>query len=198
MIKVGLTGGIASGKSTVSDWLKARRYPLIDADRVAREVVAPGEPVLKQIADEFGRDMLLPDGGLNRKALGKQIFHDKDKRERLNGMLHPLIRERMMERVKRLGQAGAPVVFLDIPLLFEGPLACWVDRTLLVYVTKDIQLRRLMARNHLSREEAMARIGTQIPLDRKKKLADAVIDNSGSLRETENQLKELLKRWNLL
>ncbi|RYL93812.1 dephospho-CoA kinase [Sporolactobacillus sp. THM7-4] len=197
MLKIGLTGGIASGKSTVSHWLKNHHYPLIDADQVSRDVVAPGEKVLSDIADAFGKHMILKDGGLNRKALGELIFKDQDKRRKLNTILHPLIRKRIRERLDQLEKAGVTVVFLDIPLLFEGPLAHWVDRILVVYVSEDTQIRRLMARNGLTKEEALERITSQMPLDEKKKRADAVIDNNGSLEETEKQLIAILKDWNV-
>lgn len=198
MIKVGLTGGIASGKTTVSDWLRARRYPLIDADRIAREVVAPGEPGLSAIAGVFGQDIILKNGTLDRQALGRLIFNDEKKRRQLNELLHPLIWERIGSRVKQFRESGARAVFLDIPLLFEGSLDRWTDKTLVVYVSKDNQLRRLMSRNHFTETEALARIDAQMSLEEKKKMADAVIDNNGSVEETVRQLQSILKQWNLL
>lgn len=197
MQKIGLTGGIASGKSTVSNWLKAHRYPLIDADQIAREVVAPGEQGLSAIAGAFGRDVLLENGTLNREALGKLVFNNEDKRRKLNGILHPLIRKRMKARLRQLEESGARTVFLDIPLLFEGSLDQWADKTIVVYVSRDNQLRRLMSRNHLTETAALARIGSQMSLEDKKKRADAVIDNNGTIEETERQIESFLKDWNI-
>lgn len=197
MMKIGLTGGIASGKSTVSRWLKAQDYPLIDADQLARDVVAPGEPALQKIAATFGAHLISPDGRLDRKALGELIFHDERKRRRLNALLHPPIRQRMIDRLNHYERLNASVVFLDIPLLFEGPLVDWVDKTIVVYVTKATQIDRLMKRNHLSRTEALARIDAQMPLERKRQLADGVINNNGSPEETERQVRELLRRWGI-
>lgn len=198
MLKIGLTGGIASGKSTVSAWLKSHGFPVIDADLIAREVVEPDEPAYGEIVKAFGRSVLNPDGSLNRQALGKIIFSDRNKRETLNHIVHPAVRKRMIERVSACEAGGEKVVFLDIPLLFEGGLWKWVDKTLLVYVTRAVQIERLTERNHLTEEEAIERIESQMPLESKRKRADAVIDNNGDRSKTESQLRALLKKWNLM
>lgn len=197
MMKIGLTGGIASGKSTVSDWLRAHHYPLIDADRIAREVVASGEPGLSAIVSAFGQNIVLKNGTLNRQALGKLIFSDEKKRRQLNEILHPLIRERIKSKIKQFQDSGVRAVFLDIPLLFEGSLDQWTDKTIVVYVSKDNQLRRLMSRNHLTEQEALARIDSQMSLEEKRRRADEVIDNNGSVEETERQLQSILRHWNI-
>lgn len=198
MLKIGLTGGIASGKSTVSNWLKKHHYPLIDADRISREIVRPGEEGLLRITEVFGREMLQQDGTLDRSRLGALIFNRADLRRQLNGILHPLIRERMNKELDSFEQKGERVAFLDIPLLFEGGLDQWTDKTIVVDVTKENQLSRLMARNGLTKEQAAARIKAQMPLEEKKKRATAVIDNNGTVAHTEAQLICILKQWGLL
>ncbi|WKB36775.1 dephospho-CoA kinase [Terrilactibacillus sp. S3-3] len=197
MLKIGLTGGIASGKSTVSSW-QDRGFPIIDADVIAREVVESNEPAYNEIVKVFGPSILSPDGSLNRPALGQIIFADQKKREDLNRMVHPAVRRRMLEALSACEADGKKAVFLDIPLLFEGGLEEWVDRTLLVYVTRAVQIKRLMDRNQLSEDEAVQRIESQMSLERKKKLADAVIDNNGDFSNTESQIRSLLKKWNLM
>jgi dephospho-CoA kinase len=197
MIKIGLTGGIASGKSTVSHWLIRHGYPVIDADKISREVVAAGEPVLGKIAEEFGDAMILPTGELDRKKLAILVFQDDKKRVTLNALLHPLIRARMLKELDKYEIEGASVAFLDIPLFYESGLESWADQTIVVYVSETNQLKRLMARNRLTESQARARIVSQMPLSEKVKLADAVIDNNGSIEQTEAQLQRLLQQWSL-
>lgn len=196
-IVIGLTGGIASGKSTVSDLFREYDIPVIDADVVAREVVEPGEPVLAAIVDAFGAEILLPDGTLDRPKLGGIIFRDPQKREVLNGIVHPVVRERMTAERDRL-KSKHPAVVLDIPLLFEGKQLHLVDKVVVVCVDPQVQLERLMLRNSLTEQEALDRIGSQMPLDDKAARADAIIDNNGSREETKEQLKQLLISWNII
>jgi dephospho-CoA kinase len=197
MMKIGLTGGIASGKSTVSQWLIRHGYPVIDADKISREVVAAGEPVLCKIAEKFGDTMILPTGELDRKKLASLVFQDDKERLKLNALLHPLIRARMLKELDQHEKEGASLAFLDIPLLYESGLESWVDKTIIVYVSETNQLKRLMARNRLAESQAHARIVSQMPLSEKVKLADAVIDNNGSIEETEAQLQRLFQQWSL-
>lgn len=192
---VGLTGGIASGKSTVSNMCKEMGIPVIDADLEARLAVEPGEQAYYEIVAAFGKGILLPDGGIDRPALGAIIFNDEDKRILLNSIVHPEVRRRMAEKQKAAVEAGAHMVVLDIPLLFESKLVHLADKTLVVTVDKETQLRRLMARNAFSKEEAEARIASQMPLDKKAALADAVINNNGPIPETKKQLVEILQKW---
>ncbi|MFT8317358.1 MAG: dephospho-CoA kinase [Sporolactobacillus sp.] len=198
MLKIGLTGGIASGKSTVADWLKAQNFPLIDADEIAKQVVEPGEEGLERIAAHFGRAVLQADGSLDRKQLGDLIFADQEQREQLNQLLHPLIRRKMLRAVSDYEKEGAEVVFLDIPLLFDSGLEDWVDRTIVVFVPAEVQLQRLIKRNHLTEQQARARIASQMPLAEKRRRATAVIDNRGTILQTRQQIQKLLERWNLL
>jgi dephospho-CoA kinase len=192
---VGLTGGIASGKSTVSNMLKEMNMTVIDADVESRLAVQNGEPAYKQIVESFGHDIVLPDGEIDRQKLGSIIFHDEQKRKLLNSIVHPEVRRRMNEKKDLAIKKKEKIVILDIPLLFESNLINMVDQTLLVYVDQNIQFTRLMERNQLSKEEAEARIQSQMPLAEKMELADKIIQNNGSLTETKKQLNKILADW---
>ncbi|MDP9727936.1 dephospho-CoA kinase [Alicyclobacillus tolerans] len=189
---IGLTGGIASGKSTVSAMFRELGAYVVDADIWARRVVSPGSSGWKEIVDFFGREILTEDGELNRPKLAELIFHHPDYRHRLNAITHPKIRIGMKEETEDYLKQypGQPVIW-DVPLLFEGETHQLVDETVLVYVPYDIQLERLMKRNQLSEEEAKARIASQMPLDSKRKLADYLIDNSLTLEHTREQVQSI-------
>ncbi|KYC72601.1 dephospho-CoA kinase [Bacillus coagulans] len=195
---IGLTGGIASGKSTVSKMLKAKGFTIVDADIAARKVVEPGEPAYEQIIEAFGKGILLEDLTIDRKKLGALIFADEALRMKLNSIVHPAVRAWMTREKDRAIENGEKTVFLDIPLLFESRLTYMVERTILVYVDEETQLKRLMARNGLSEKEAQMRIRAQMPLSEKKALADAVIDNNGSPEETKQQLEKIVSDWQLV
>ncbi|AJO22282.1 dephospho-CoA kinase [Weizmannia coagulans] len=195
---IGLTGGIASGKSTVSNMLKTKGFTIVDADIAARKVVEPGEPAYEQIIEAFGEGILLQDLTLDRKKLGALIFADEALRMKLNSIVHPAVRAWMTREKDRAIENGKKTVFLDIPLLFESRLTYMVERTILVYVDEETQLKRLMARNGLSEKEAQMRIRAQMPLSEKKALADAVLDNNGSLEETKQQLEKIVSEWKLV
>jgi len=192
---IGLTGSIASGKSTVSDMLKALNYPIIDADVVARVVVEKGTKTLETIKEVFGEEVISEDGSLNREKLGSIIFSTPQKRKQLNDIIHPAIRVEMIRQKEELLKDGHPTIVMDIPLLFESKLQSYVDKILVVTVTEETQLHRLMARNNYSLEEAKARIQSQLPLSIKEKGADAVIYNNETLQSTEEQLKKILDSW---
>ena len=193
---IGLTGSIASGKSTVSKMLKERGFPIIDADEVARFVVEPGTETLQKITDVFGGEIIKEDGTLDRERLGGMIFGDVKERKKLNDIIHPAIRVEMLRQRDEWIQSGANTIIMDIPLLFESKLQHYVDKVLVVSVTEEVQLERLMARNGLSEEDAKSRIGTQLPIKEKENGADAVIFNNGTLNETEKQLNTILSGWN--
>lgn len=194
---IGLTGGIASGKSTVSNMLKERGFSIVDADKAARAVVEPGEDAYKKVVEAFGKDILLKDGSINRQKLGSVIFHDENKRKILNSIVHPAVRARMNEWKEIAVSAGKQTIIYDIPLLFESKLTHLVERVILVYVDNTIQLQRLMKRNGLSEAEAKARIASQLPLNEKVELADAIVNNNGTIDETEKQINQLIEKWNL-
>ncbi|MFX3623949.1 MAG: dephospho-CoA kinase [Ectobacillus sp.] len=197
-VVIGLTGGIASGKSTVSAMFKELDIPVIDADIIAREVVEPGREAYRQIVEKFGTEILLKNGAFDRARLGNIIFHDEEKRLLLNNIVHPAVRAEMNRQKELQLKAGKEAVVLDIPLLFESKLASLVDKILLVYVDEKTQLIRLMKRNTLTEEEAKARIASQMPLSEKIALADETINNNGTIEETKVQLMRILRRWSLI
>jgi dephospho-CoA kinase len=192
---IGITGGIASGKSTVSLYLQELGFTIVDADLASRAVVEPGEEAYHQVVKAFGEDILLTDGNIDRVKLGSIIFNDQEKRLLLNGIVHPAVRNWMRLKTEAALSSGEETVFMDIPLLFESKLTFMVDKTLLIYVDEQVQLQRLMNRNGLSETEAFARINSQMPLADKKALADAVIDNNGDINETKRQVKSILSEW---
>jgi dephospho-CoA kinase len=186
---IGLTGGIGSGKSTVARMLAARGATVVDADLLAREVVEPGTPGLAEIAAEFGPGVLLPDGRLDRAALGAVVFADAARRETLNSITHPRVGALMQERVATALGSEAPLVVVDVPLLFEGSRQSTFEGVMLVWVPEPMQLQRLVERDGMSEGEARRRIAAQMPIDRKRELATWVIDNSGTVAETEGQVE---------
>lgn len=192
---IGLTGGIASGKSTVAHMFQKRGITVVDADVIAKEAVEKGMPAYRKIAETFGAGVLLDNGGIDRKKLGELVFQNEDKRMQLNAIVHPEVRKTMIKERDKAIQARERFVVLDIPLLYESGLEHLTDKVLVVWVPKELQLERLMERNSLSEKEALNRIHAQLSLDEKKKKADAVIDNSGSLKDTETQLHQLLDTW---
>lgn len=194
---IGLTGSIATGKSTVASILKEHCIPVIDADKIAREIVEPNEPTYKEIIQVFGSGILQDDGRLNRKKLGALIFSNKNMRKQLNQIMHPAIRKKMIEKRDMHIHAGAKSVVLDIPLLFESKLTALVEKILVVSVDESVQLERLMKRNNYSEEDAIQRIRAQIPIKEKAELADEIIDNNGSKRDTKRQVERVIKDWKM-
>lgn len=190
---IGLTGGIASGKSTVSNMFRSRGIRVIDADLISRGVVEVGKPAYHQICETFGKGILHKNRTINREKLGGIIFSDEKKRQQLNNIVHPAVREEMLKQTQEEKNKKAKAVVLDIPLLFESNLSYMVDRTVLVYVDEGTQLERLMERNGYQKSEALSRISSQIPLKEKLTRADIVINNNGSIEETESQLQALLQ-----
>ncbi|HLQ97151.1 MAG TPA: dephospho-CoA kinase [Candidatus Dormibacteraeota bacterium] len=195
---IGLTGGISSGKSTVSTMFSTLHIPVIDADKVSREVVEPGKSAYHEIRRVFGQEIFKEDQTLNRKKLGAIIFADEEKRKQLNAIVHPAVRKEMLQQRDHYVEQGEKCVVLDIPLLFEGNLTSMVDKTIVVAVGEDVQLQRLMARDQLTIMEAKQRIKSQMPIREKVDLADAVINNNGSKIDSEKQLMMILKEWNIL
>lgn len=192
MYKIGLTGGIASGKSTVLDWFKEKNLAYIDADVVARQIVEPGQPALRAIAETFGARVLLENGQLDRRALGAIVFNDEQERRRLDAIMKQYLQEAFDAQTKSWEEAGAKACLYDVPLLIEHGYYQAMDEVWLVYVKPDVQLQRLMARNSLTREEAQARIDSQMKLDDKKGYAQEIIDNSA---DQEALYKTLCLLW---
>ncbi|SFG08650.1 dephospho-CoA kinase [Halobacillus alkaliphilus] len=197
-VVIGLTGSIASGKSTVSQMFSKFNIPVVDADQLSRKVVEPGEPAYNKIVEAFGFQILKEDRTIDRKRLGKIIFSDEEKRQQLNSIVHPQVRQEMLERRDAYKAEDYPAVVLDIPLLFESRLTSYVDRVMVVYVDEETQLNRLMERDQSEREEAEERIHAQLSIAEKAKMADAVIDNNGAVEESFQQLKDILHQWNIV
>ncbi|NBD27007.1 dephospho-CoA kinase [Paenibacillus glycinis] len=197
-MKLGLTGGIACGKSTVSAMLVARGAKLVDADQAAREVVLPGEPALEAIAAEFGQAVLNEDGTMNRAEVGKLVFNDRDRLNVLESILHPAIRNRMWTQIRaHEAEDPAQLIIADIPLLYETGQADLYDAVMVVYAPKTVQAERLMTRNGLTREQAEQRIDLQMDIEQKRSLADVVIDNSGTLDDTKQQVERFWQEQGL-
>lgn len=191
---IGLTGGIASGKSTVSTMLRALGAHVIDADQVARDVVAPGTPALAEIAAHFGPEVLLPDGTLDRKKLGARVFADAGARKALERITHPRIAAATQQEIARLGAAGVDPVIYDAALIVENRLYTWMQGLIVVSVPDAVQVARLMIRDDIDEAAAEARVAAQLPLADKVAVATHVIDNSGVQSETEAQVRALWAR----
>lgn len=198
---LGLTGGIGSGKSTVTRILTELGAITIDADAIVHEQQAAGQPMLREIADAFGDSVIRADGSLDREALGAIVFRDEEARARLGQIVHPPVIAEMMRRAKAAVEAGEPLVVLDIPLLFEGRASgrgsgalMDFDETLCVWVSRDVQIERTMARDGCDAAEAERRIAAQLPIDDKREMADHVIDNSGTPEQTRAQVEALFAR----
>ncbi len=186
MIVAGLTGGIATGKSTVAAMLKAAGAVVIDADQVAREAVRRGSAAWEKIRQHFGPGILAPDGEIDRVALGDIIFHDHEQKKVLDSIVHPFVFAEVADQLKEIAaRQKDAVVILDVPLLFETGMHKAMTDVVLVYIPETLQLKRLMARDQISAEAAMARIRSQMPIEEKKQLAGIVIDNSEGLAETQ-------------
>jgi dephospho-CoA kinase len=192
MLRVGLTGGIGSGKSEVSRRLAALGAVVLDADAAAREVVEPGTPGLRRIAETFGPGVLRPDGSLDRAKLAGIVFADKAARDKLNAITHPLIHERLMAAEAAALKAGGPdsIVVHDIPLLSEGQRAADFDLVIVVDVAPEVQLARLADRR-MPAEQARARMAAQATREQRLAVADMVIDNSGTLADLNRQVNEI-------
>ena len=190
---IGLTGSIATGKSTVSKLLARLGAVIIDADKVAREIVQTGEQALEEIVEYYGEDILLEDGSLDRKKLGKIVFNDPEKLEKLNEITHPKIIQRILDRVHRISNKyDGAVIVIDAALLIEMNFQRYVDEVWVVTLSKEMQINRLMKRDQIKAKEAQNRIEAQMSSEEKSKYADEIIDNSGNLEELE---KDIMKLW---
>jgi dephospho-CoA kinase len=194
MLRVGLTGGIASGKSTVASMLRDLEYPVLDADSIARELLEPGQDAYKEVVREFGDPILARSGAVDRPKLGAIVFGDAQKRERLNQILHPRIQEVVAQWFAALDRPGGPdLAFEDAALILEGRAKKNLDRVVVCWCRPEQQIERLQERG-LSVEEAKARIAAQMPMEEKRRLADETIDCSGSIKETERQLNAVIAK----
>lgn len=190
---LGLTGGIATGKSTVAGLLREQGVPVICADQLAREAVQLNSAGLAQIAKEFGNEILLPDGSLDRKALGRKVFGFPDRLALLESIIHPEVRKLQKSKRDALQLAGEKIAIYDVPLLFEKKLQADYDAIIVVACAPAIQLKRLMQRDNISEDDAKKRIASQLPIDEKVKSADFVIQNDAGIDELRASLATLLK-----
>ena len=190
---IGITGGIASGKSTVTEFLRQQGYQVIDADQVVHELQEPGERLYQALLSTFDSSILQEDGRLDRPKLGAMIFGNPELLEQSSQIQNQIIREELAGRRDLLAETE-DIFFMDLPLLFELQYEDWFDQIWLVDVTEETQLSRLMSRNALSQEEAEKRIAAQLSLREKRKRADVLIDNNGSLEETRQQIRDALKK----
>jgi dephospho-CoA kinase len=196
---VGLTGGIATGKSTVSRILAEAGAQIIDADELARDAVRPGRPAWQAVVDHFGAGILRADGTIDRDRLGVMVFEDPECKAILEGIVHPAVAEAMAARLADIARSAPDsVVVLDVPLLYEAKMDAGLALVIVVYAPEDVQLQRLMQRNGLSPEEARARIGAQMPVAEKRRRADIVIDNSGAPEATRAQVLAVWRRLSAL
>jgi dephospho-CoA kinase len=189
---IGLTGGIASGKSTFAARLRARGVPVLDADVLARQAVAPGSPGLAEVVAAFGPDVLGPDGALDRPRMAARVFSDRAARARLESIVHPRVRASTAAEVARLAGAGTPLAFYDVPLLYEAGRDRDVEAVVVVWAPREAQLARLAARDGLARPAAEARLAAQLPLDEKAARADFVVVNDGGPADLEPKAAALL------
>ncbi len=189
---IGLTGGIASGKSTVSELLTVFGFKVVDADKAARKAVEKGSKGLAKVRETFGEEAIDENGEMDRQYMGDLIFNQPEKRLELNAIVHPIVREIMEDEKNEYLNQGFNVI-MDIPLLYENELENTVDEVWVVYTSESIQMDRLMQRNDLSLEDAKARVYSQISIDKKSRMADHVIDNLGDKLELKQNLERLLE-----
>lgn len=194
MYRIGLTGGVGCGKSTVSSYLAELGLPVIDGDKLAREAVLPGSDALAHIREVFGPAVLTPEGELDRMKMAHLVFSDEASRQVLNGIIHPYVWRRTEEALIAAQLAGHAIAVLDMPLLLEIGWQLRVEEVWVVSAPVEQQIRRVCARDHATEEEARARIRKQMPTLNKLRYADVVIDNSGTLENTRRQVREALAR----
>ena len=189
---VGLTGGISSGKSTVSSYLKQLKIPVIDADEVARKVVEPNSQGAREIRKTFGSDVFEEDGSLNRQKLGALIFSNAENRQKLDDLLQPLIKIMILDEIEEYRQKGENMIVLDLPLLFEKQYEELCEDIIVVYIPKELQLERLMRRNQYTKQEALSRIDSQLSIEEKRKRATVLLDNQGTVQQLYQQVEQWL------
>ena len=194
MFRIGLTGGVGCGKSTVSRYLSSLGIPIVDGDRIAHEATEPGSAVMREIARVFGEDMLRGDGTLDREKLAALVFSDEEKRQALNAIIHPYVWRKAAAQMLAAEAVGHSLIVLDMPLLIEIGWHLRVESIWVVVVPKETQIERVCQRDGATREQALARIRMQMPTDKKIGYADIVIDNSGTPEETYRQVDAALSK----
>lgn len=191
---IGLTGGIASGKSTVSKMFKDNDIPVIDTDTIAKKLVDHDSEVIERIVETFGEEVLTPSRTINRNKLAKIIFSSKDQRARLNAIVHPKVEEHTLHEIEYYTDEGEEIIVIDVPLLFEAGFDALCDYTLVVYSKQKDQVSRLMSRENIDEAYAKQKIKAQMPLSKKREMADFTIDNSQSILQTRKCFEKVLKK----
>ncbi len=191
---IGLTGGIATGKSTVAKMFVNHGIPVVDTDRISFELLRKGSNTYHEVLAIFGKEILLTNGDINRKKLGRAIFNDNVKRKKLNNIIHPRVRAITSSEVKKYEELGATIIVIDVPLLFETNFVMLVDKTIVVYTTPELQVERLVGRDAIKKEYAMLKIESQMPIEEKVKLADYVVNNSKSILTTKKEFVVIVKK----
>jgi dephospho-CoA kinase len=195
---IGLTGGIATGKSTVSDMFKEHGIPVIDTDEIAYDMLKKGTTSYDEVVTLFSEMVLHANGDINRKLLGKAIFNDDDLRIKLNNIIHPKIKSVTLSEVKKYEELGATIIVIDVPLLFETDFIELVDKSIVVYTTPEKQIERLIERDSIEKEYALIKIESQIPIRDKVKLADYVINNSESILTTKKEFNKIIEKLEVM
>jgi len=195
MMVVGLTGGLATGKSLAAEAFRRLGAAVLSADQIAREVTAAGSPAVRRIADELREEFVRPDGSLDRSALGEYVFRNAEARRRLEAIVHPPVLERLQQEIERYRNlpGGPEVLVVEVPLLYEVGIADWFDKVVVVAAPEEVQVARVMARDRVSEEEARRRVRAQMPLALKVQRADAVIRNEGTPEELEEAVERTLE-----
>jgi dephospho-CoA kinase len=193
MLIVGLTGGIASGKSTVSEMFRESGAAVICFDELAHAVVEPGRPALEDIRRIFGEEFITPEGGLDREVMATAVFRNQGKRKQLEAIIHPRIAEEVQNRVAEFERQGHFMVVQDVPLLYEIQYERRCDCVVVVYVPREVQKQRLISRDGMSPEDASSRLDAQMPIEDKRARADYLVDNSGDLESTREQVDRILE-----
>ena len=191
---LGLTGGIASGKSTADDFFKKRNIPIIDSDLIAHQIMEVGQNGYNAIVAYFGTNILNDDQTINRRQLGEIVFNDKAKLKKLNELTHPLVHQEIKRQMEQYRLNQEKLVVIDVPLLFESGFESLCDGVLVISISPELQLKRLMKRNNFTEKEALVRINNQMPLSEKEKRATYVVANTGTINDLEKRLSDLLQK----
>jgi len=198
MYRIGLTGGIGSGKSTVSAYLKELGFQIVDADQVARDVLDIYPEILVFIRNEFGECFFCENGTLNRRKLGDFLFFNRQKLAEYEAVILPFIKKEISSRMEELEKSGLSVCFLDAPTLIEAGMHKFMDKNILVWVDRGTQLKRVRKRDSMEYAQIMGRISSQMDLDKKKEMVDFVVDNSAGIEETKREVREILAKLGII